>query len=189
MKYSWPSQFPVETSDRIAFEQPPLLLTVLFPRSTVFNFQIACGIGEKKKIVFFNLKKHNSGERVHGWSTHGFHSLQHNSRIKKLHGERWILNNYVDSVHRDMPSLAAEVLLLCFMWLLRSVEGALWAPQQAFKVFQGLFQYTTSPFPQEVLKGKQGWQEDAEDCKANSCMLTVWEFLVQSLRLFLALVK
>lgn len=66
-----------------------------------------------------------------------------------------MLNNYVDSVHRDMPSLAAEVLLLCFMWLSHSTEGALEAPEQAFKVFQGLFQYTVSPLPQEVLRGKE----------------------------------
>lgn len=102
----------------------------------------------------FWLKKKNPGGRVHGWSAlHGFHSLQHNSGIKKLHTERWILNNYVDSVYRDMPSLAAEALMLCFMWLLHSIEEASWTPQQAPEIFQGPFQYPTSPLPQEVLRG------------------------------------
>ena len=52
-------------------------------------------------MEFFNFNENKlGGGRLHGWSVlHGFHSLQHNSRIKKLHAERWILNNYVDSVH------------------------------------------------------------------------------------------
>lgn len=101
---------------------------------------------------FFNFKN-KPGGRVHGWSAlHGFHSLQYNSRIKKLHAERWILNNYVDSVYRDMPSLAAEVLMLCFMWLVHSREEASWTPQQASEIFQMLFQYPTSPLPVDVFR-------------------------------------
>lgn len=133
---------------RAAFEQPSFLLTVFFLRLTACSFAAA----SVKTRNFLTLKK-NSGERVHGWSAlHDFHSLQHNSRIKKLHTERWILNNYVDLVYRDMPSLAAEVLMLCFMWLLHSVKEASWTPQQASAVFQGLFQYPSSPLPWEVLR-------------------------------------
>lgn len=143
-------QLTISSGDfRVAFEQPPLLLTVFFLKLTPSSFETV-SVATRN----FLTQKKNPGGRMHGWSAlHGFHSLQHNSGIKKLHAERWILNNYVDSVYRHMPSLAAEVLMLCFMWLLHSIEEASWTPQQAPEIFQGPFQYPTSPLPQEVLRG------------------------------------
>lgn len=143
------------TADYLEWRLQGCIWTATFASDCVFSeadsFQFWDCVCHNQE--FFNLKK-NPGGRVHGWSAlHGFHSLQHNSGIKKLHAERWILNNYVDSVYRDMPSLAAEVLMLCFMWLLHSIEEASWTPQQAPEIFQGPFQYPTSPLPQEVLRG------------------------------------
>lgn len=118
------------TADRLDFQlsfRQCGIWTAAFASDCAFSkahsFQFSNCLCHHQK--FFNFKKTTQERRVHGWSAlHGFHSLQHNSRIKKLHGGRWILNNYVDSIHRDMPSLAAEVLLLCFMWLLHCIEGA-----------------------------------------------------------------